>query len=201
MRILNLYSGLGGNRALWGDKHEIHAVENDGPTAMAYSRRFPNDHVHVTDAHAFLIEHLHEFDFIWSSPPCQSHGQYRYRVGVKAKGYAPVYPDMRLYEEVLLLQHHVDVPWVVENVEPYYVPLVPMTARIGRHMIWSNMSIPPLDLPPKGIRTKNKISDYDDLGVDLSDSGIRDKRQALRNMVDARLGLHILLNAERYVVQ
>jgi DNA (cytosine-5)-methyltransferase 1 len=27
MRILNLYAGIGGNRKLWGDDHEITAVE------------------------------------------------------------------------------------------------------------------------------------------------------------------------------
>jgi DNA (cytosine-5)-methyltransferase 1 len=28
MRILNLYAGIGGNRKLWGDEHEVTAVEN-----------------------------------------------------------------------------------------------------------------------------------------------------------------------------
>jgi hypothetical protein len=28
MRILNLYAGIGGNRALWGDEHEVTAIEN-----------------------------------------------------------------------------------------------------------------------------------------------------------------------------
>jgi DNA (cytosine-5)-methyltransferase 1 len=201
MRILNLYAGLGGNRTEWGYRHQVTAVEWDPATAAVYQERFPDDTVVIGDAHAYLIEHLGEFDFIWSSPPCQSHGQYRYNVGVRAKGYAPVYPDLTLYEEILLLQHHTDAPWVVENVQPYYVPIVPATARIGRHMLWSNMDIPPMELPPQHIRTMNKIEDFDHLGVDIRQSAIRDKRQALRNMVDARLGLHILLNAERYVVQ
>jgi hypothetical protein len=29
MKILNLYAGIGGNRKLWGDEHEIVAVENN----------------------------------------------------------------------------------------------------------------------------------------------------------------------------
>lgn len=29
MKTLNLYAGIGGNRKLWGDEHEIIAVEND----------------------------------------------------------------------------------------------------------------------------------------------------------------------------
>ena len=28
MKILNLYAGIGGNRKLWGDEHQITAVEN-----------------------------------------------------------------------------------------------------------------------------------------------------------------------------
>ena len=27
MRILNLYAGIGGNRKLWGEEHEVTAVE------------------------------------------------------------------------------------------------------------------------------------------------------------------------------
>lgn len=29
MKILNLYAGIGGNRKLWGNEHEITAVELD----------------------------------------------------------------------------------------------------------------------------------------------------------------------------
>jgi len=28
MKILNLYAGIGGNRKLWGDEHEVWAVDN-----------------------------------------------------------------------------------------------------------------------------------------------------------------------------
>jgi len=30
MKILNLYAGIGGNRKLWGDQHQVTAVEYDG---------------------------------------------------------------------------------------------------------------------------------------------------------------------------
>ena len=29
MKILNLYCGIGGNRRLWGNDHEVTAVENN----------------------------------------------------------------------------------------------------------------------------------------------------------------------------
>lgn len=69
MKILNLYAGIGGNRKLWGDEHEITAVEYDPKIAEIYQKFFPNDKVIVTDAHQYLLEHFQEFDFIWSSPP------------------------------------------------------------------------------------------------------------------------------------
>ena len=36
MKILNLYAGIGGNRKLWSDSHEITAVELDKPTLEKY---------------------------------------------------------------------------------------------------------------------------------------------------------------------
>jgi hypothetical protein len=38
-RILNLFSGIGGNRALWGDDHDITAVDHllgKGPQRRLY---------------------------------------------------------------------------------------------------------------------------------------------------------------------
>jgi len=37
MRILNLYAGIGGNRRLWGNEHQITAVELDPDIAAVYS--------------------------------------------------------------------------------------------------------------------------------------------------------------------
>ena len=73
MKILNLYAGIGGNRKLWGDEHEITAVEYDEATAEVYTQYFPNDNMIVTDAHEYLLNHYKEYDFIWSSPPCPTH--------------------------------------------------------------------------------------------------------------------------------
>lgn len=69
MKILNLYAGIGGNRKLWGDEHEITAVEYKPEIAKIYQDLFPKDKVVITDAHQYLLEHYKEFDFIWSSPP------------------------------------------------------------------------------------------------------------------------------------
>src|SRR3990167_2123115 len=75
MKILNLYANIGGNRKLWGNDHEITAVEIDPKIAAVYQKLWPNDKVIVGDAHQFLVDHFHEYDFIWSSPPCPTHSR------------------------------------------------------------------------------------------------------------------------------
>ena len=140
MKILNLYACLGGNRYLWGDDHEITAVEWDEELARLYSERFPNDKVIVADAHQYLLDHYKEYDFIWSSPPCPTHSRARYW-GIGKNGKKPIYPDMKLYQEVIFLQTHYSGKYVVENVIPYYTPLIPAKKR-GRHLYWTNFNLP-----------------------------------------------------------
>jgi len=195
MKVLNLYAGIGGNRDLWKDV-DVTAVEIDPQIARIYQDRYPEDTVIVGDAHKYLIDHASEFDFIWTSPPCPSHSQYRQNVGVIGKGFAPLYPDMSLYQEIIFLQHNFKGDWAVENTVPYYEPLIP-AQKVSRHMIWSNMTITPLDLSSTGIRDKNKIKDLEDfLGFDLSAYKIANKRQILRNCVRPELGAHILAHIE-----
>lgn len=199
MNVLNLYAGLGGNRLLWGEEHQITAIENDAEIANTYNQRFPNDKMIVDDAHDYLLHNYMNFDFIWSSPPCPTHGQYRYNVGVIGKGFAAVFPDMKLYEEIIFLKHYFKGKWVVENVKPYYEPLIKPTAILARHLFWSNYVIAAAEFTTKHIRSKNKIEDYNNLGFDISKTKINNKRQALRNCVDSELGLHIFncMNTER----
>ena len=120
MKILNLYAGIGGNRKLWGDEHEITAVEIDPKIAKIYQDFFPMDKVIVADAHQYLLEHYMEYDFIWSSIPCPSHSRVR---KVTEQQNKPIYPDMKLYEEILFLEGYFKGIWVVENVISWYVPL------------------------------------------------------------------------------
>ena len=62
MRILNAYAGIGGNRALWCDEHDITAVEYNEDIAAVYKDRFQNDTVIVCDAHEYLLKNYKEFD-------------------------------------------------------------------------------------------------------------------------------------------
>tara|TARA_R110000823_G_scaffold17068_7_gene54326 strand:+ start:2211 stop:2852 length:642 start_codon:yes stop_codon:yes gene_type:complete len=141
MKILNLYACLGGNRYKWNDVKddiEITAVELDPELAKLYKDRFPNDIVIVADAHKYLLEHYKEYDFIWSSPPCPTHSRARFarRETTLAK-----YPDLKLYEQILFLQTWFKGKFIVENVIPYYEPLITAKKR-GRHLYWSNFNLP-----------------------------------------------------------
>ena len=140
-KILNLYACLGGNRYKWdevAENLEITAVELDPELARMYKERFPNDIVIVADAHQYLLDHYKEFDFIWSSPPCPTHSRARFarRNTTEAK-----FPDLKLYEEILFLENWFKGKYVVENVIPYYEPLIQANKR-GRHLYWTNFNIP-----------------------------------------------------------
>ncbi len=190
-RILNLYAGIGGNRKLWGNRNKIVAVESDPGVAAIYKEHFPNDEVVVGDAHEYLRKHFKEFDFIWSSPPCQTHSGIRQQIGVKHRGFEPLFPDMTLYEEIIFLMHHAECKWVVENVRPYYEPLI-KGQLIQRHLFWSNFDIPGIKVESDNIH-KASIADLQKKhGFDLSKYKLPNKRQILRNCVDSRLGKHIL---------
>ena len=141
-KILNLYACLGGNRYRWdevADNLEITAVELDTELARLYQERFPNDIVIVADAHQYLLDNYQDFDFIWTSPPCPTHSRARYW-GFGANGKKPIFPDMTLYQEIIFLDYHFKGKYVVENVIPYYEPMLNPKKR-GRHLYWTNFNL------------------------------------------------------------
>lgn len=193
MKILNLYACLGGNRYKWGDEHDITAVEWDEELAKLYQERFPNDKVIVADAHQYLLDHYKEFDFIWSSPPCPTHSRFNTSMKTKRK---MKYPDMRLYEEIIFLQHYYDGKYVIENVIPFYEPLIPAQKR-HRHLYWCNFILPQKlsnRYNPDLSRTKNlidalsKFHDYDFRKY----KGKQRVNKIARNLVDYEAGKTIL---------
>ena len=196
MKILNLYAGVGGNRKLW-DGHEVTAVEYRRDIADAYKDMHPNDEVVVGDAHQYLEDNYKEFDFIWSSPPCQSHSRMRHYLGVGAKGFKPLMPDMVLYSEIVFLQTNAlpHQKWVVENVNPYYEPLIP-APLIQRHRYWSNFEITDKDFKSDKLRSAQIPDLQIHHGIDITKYKIKGKRQVLRNCVHPDMGLHVLLAAQ-----
>jgi DNA (cytosine-5)-methyltransferase 1 len=195
-KILNLYACLGGNRYKWGDEHEITAVELDPELARMYQERFPYDQVIVADAHQYLLDHYKEFDFIWSSPPCPSHSRARYW---SSSNYdtttEAIYPDMKLYEEILFLQHYYKTgKYVVENVIPYYEPLIKAKKR-GRHLYWTNFNLPN-DLGDRRFaisQTKNELKELQNFhNINVTTyKGQQSLVKIARNLVDYEAGLTI----------
>ncbi len=206
MKILNLYAGIGGNRKLWGDEHEITAIENVPEIAKIYQDFFPNDKVIITDAHQYLLEHFKEFDFIWSSPPCPTHS--RTNTFLHAQGVIR-YPDMSLWQEIIFLQAWFKGKFVVENVITYYEPLL-KPQLIDRHYFWANFIISKKKISNKSVfnilnardtTRKEPKDNYEALqkylGFNLSTykktytKRTHDYLQILRNCVHPELGLHI----------
>ncbi len=198
MKVLNLYAGIGGNRKLWKNV-EVTAVEYTPKIAEIYNAQYPDDAIIIGDAHQFLLDHYTEFDFVWASPPCQSHS----RMIRSGKNRKPRYPDLRLYEEILFLQHNFEGLWVVENVNPYYKPLIP-AKEVGRHLVWSNFSFMCEEVAqPKNFINKTNTAGANELkewlGINYEGNvyyeGNHDPAQVLRNCVHPKIGKQILESA------
>ncbi len=202
VKVLNLYAGIGGNRKLWKNVN-VTAIENNPEIAKIYQEFFPNDKVIIGDAHLYLLENFKEYDFIWSSPPCQSHSVCNHFL--KGQGIFR-YPDMKLYEEIIFLKHFYKGKWIIENVKSYYKPLI-KPQEIGRHYFWSNFFLPNIEVEyqigtmnrqvskekqRKAIIREAQIPELIDLhGLNLMNIKIKNKRQVLRNCVLPKIGLHI----------
>lgn len=201
IKCLNLYACLGGNRYKWDEVADIEvtAVELDPEAARLYQERFPNDKVVIADAHQYLLDHFKEFDFIWSSPPCPSHS--KVRISQKNRTtFKYVFPDLKLYEEVIFLDNFFEGKYVVENVAPYYEPLIAGQKR-GRHIYWTNFRLPnnigerklegTLTAMKNEVDILCKFHDYDFRQY----KGEQSVQKMARNLVDYEAGLTIFKTA------
>lgn len=196
MKVLNLYACLGGNRYKWDDvaqqagiKIEVTAVELDEVAAKLYQERFPKDKVIVADAHKYLLDHYKDFDFIWSSPPCPTHSRFQTSMKTIRK---MQYPDMKLYQEIIFLDNFFNGKYCVENVIPFYEPLIPAQKR-GRHLYWTNFTLPndinerknpDLARAKDLIKTLSNFHDYDFSKY----KGKQPVNKMARNLVDYEAG-------------
>jgi len=207
MKILNLYACLGGNRYKWdevaeelGITIEVTAVELDPELARMYQERFPNDKVIVADAHQYLLDHYKEFGFIWSSPPCPTHSRMKLNQAKGTGNHKPVFPDIKLYEEIIFLKHYFSGKYCIENVIPYYEPLIPAKKR-GRHLYWTNFNLPN-DLngkvPPSawGQPGLGILERYHEIDIIMKDYKAEKRKDSMiNNLVDYRAGKTILETA------
>jgi DNA (cytosine-5)-methyltransferase 1 len=191
MKILNLYACLGGNRYKWNEVKndiEVTAVELDPHLAKLYQKRFPNDKVIIGDAHQYLLDYFDDFDFVWSSPPCPTHSRLNSMI-IKNTGKVR-YPNMNLYQEIIILKKWFKGKFVVENVIPYYEPLIAGIKR-DRHIYWTNFKLP-YNLKDRKKTDLNKISCKDLQKfheIDLTEyKGNQSKLKIAKNLVDFEAG-------------
>jgi DNA (cytosine-5)-methyltransferase 1 len=208
MKILNAYCGIGGNRKNWGNEHEIVGVELNPQIAKIYQDFFPQDKVIVADAHQYLLEHYHEFDFIWSSVPCNTHAKMNLINHIspykdnsaqlkQGGGITPRYPAMELYQEIIFLRHFFKGKYCVENVIGYYEPLL-RPQEVAKHYIWANFRIRPYSIKTRGHHNRIEKA-QEKKGFNLSAYTGIDKEKILRNCVESELGLHILNESKRNI--
>ena len=204
--VLDLFAGVGGTTLgilayleSIGIDCEYIAVENDSEVIEAREELFHvvgETYTHTIlddDAYTFLNQPQYssdKYDFIWASPPCQSHSRCNMYYNKKN-------PDMRLWDLIRKLQQQ-DTPFVVENVQPYYTPPINPSIKIGRHYFWSNKPIIHFKVPERakdwgwmGIPDWEK---YHGIETRVTDH-IKDRmkrRQVLRNMLHPDISYNII---------
>lgn len=204
LKVLNLYSGIGGNSKLWKIVN-VTAVEFNQEIANIYKDYFPDDDVIVTDAHDYLLKNFENYDFIWSSPPCPSHSRIQLNFA-DAKGpgkrITPRYPDMKLYQEIIFLNNFFKGKFCVENVFPYYEPLIKPSVELERHLFWSNFKINKYKFKGNNVDIINVTSNSEVFGFNLRDKKITHRKdQILINLVNPEIGLYIFEQAVGIIKQ
>ena len=201
-KLLNGCGGLGGNVHRLPDHVQVTTVEHNPKIAAVNQRIHPGHTVVVGDAYQYLLDHAGEFDGVWFSPNCQSHTKMMKYTRHKLKRY----PDMDLYKVIIWLDNFYHGKWVVENVVPYYEPLIKPTRQIGRHLFWSNFDFEAEDVKrPKdfinstNLAGKKALMDFHDLHYEenIYYDGNHCPAQILRNCVHWKLGLQIFKQMEQ----
>lgn len=206
MKILNLFAGIGGNRTLWGDKHDITAVENNQKVALIYKKRFPMDQVYIMDAYNYCLWNFDKYDFIWASPPCPTHSVCNNFLHVQG---TRRYPDMGLWQLIIYLEKFCqynknNIKYCVENVIPYYDPLIKPAFQINRHYFWANFYAKSKgkrnsEITVTNARSSTRRDNWEylnelenELGIKIREFEGVDHRKLLRNCVNPKTGKYIL---------
>lgn len=125
------------------------------------------------------------------------------------KNRKPRLPDLLLYEFKIWFDCNYKGKYVIENVIPYYQPVIEPTAKIGRHLFWANFPISE-DFhinQPKGFINKTTVKGAEELkkwlGIhykgNLYYNGNHNPGQVLANCVHPDLGKHIYDCLEKYL--
>lgn len=186
-----------------GGGHKITAVESDEDIAAIYQAQFPGDEMVVGDALEFVEKHLTEFDFIWASPPCQTHSVLNIPTHAQTNRLPHIPDDKSLYGLIRWLKKWIDPNqlFIVENVKDYLGYLIQPNSMLARHPVWSNFPIPKKhfnrlkDMDHKSWKQLCEWHKIDQklIPKTLSWEKNHDKRRTiLRNCVDYKIGKYIL---------
>jgi len=178
----------------------VTAVEYKKDVLETYGQLFPTDELVHGDAIEYLENNFEQFDFIWASPPCPTHSKMR-KFGVSIGQVKPVLPDMTLYGIIVFLKTFFKGLWCVENVNPYYIPLIKPSVALGRHSFWTNYNVPEMNFVydvlkiqgEKGIVRNNKPTPMSEL---VENKKLKNKKLAIDNCVDSEIGKYLLECAE-----
>ena len=105
---------------------------------------------------------------------------------------------MKLYQEIIFLENYFKGKYCVENVVPFYEPLLPAQKR-GRHLYWTNFILPQKLSERKSPPMEEKgdmprwceFHEYDFYKY----KGEQRTQKIARNLVDYEVGLNILKTA------
>ena len=116
--------------------------------------------------------------------------------------YKAVFPSMELYEEIIFMENHCKTKYVIENVKPYYKPLIAAQKR-HRHLYWSNFKLPGVLTKRKvkigkGLDEVNKLCEFHDYDFNKY-NGKQRKDKIARNLVDYEAGKTIFQEAVRLI--
>jgi len=109
------------------------------------------------------------------------------------------YPDMKLYQEVIFLDNFFKGKYVVENVIPFYTPLIPSNKR-GRHLYWTNFNLPnninerPAIGISQGVNEVKRLCEFHDYDF-YKYKGKQPTNKIARNLVDYKAGKTIFETA------
>ncbi|MHA1318142.1 MAG: DNA cytosine methyltransferase [Candidatus Heimdallarchaeaceae archaeon] len=194
IKILDLFAGIGGTaRGIQkylienGIDFEYVAVDNDQEVLAAHKKLCPESTVVRADAYSYDVT---GFNFIWASPPCQTHSMCNMYYNRKN-------PDMRLWDLIRKLQQQ-KISFIVENVKPYYSPPIKPVIKIDRHLFWSNLALVPFSVSTR-FKAFNKMSirdweEYHNIPSKVTEHILdrMKRRQVLRNVCHSSISYNIL---------
>ena len=199
-KLYNGCAGLGANTHLISrERFSITHTEMFQKIADINQEIHKEDEVIVTDSYQYFQDHHEEFEAAWFSPNCQGHSR---MVKATRHNVNKIPPLTDLYGLIIFLTHFYKGDWVVENVVPFYEPLIKPTLQVGRHLFWSNKPINNIEdvKRPPGFINNNNIKGVDELkkwlGLDFEGhvyyNGNHSPTQFLRNCVHPEIGKQIM---------